>query len=202
MPLVRKPLPAPPPAKHDVAQLAAALASPSDETRWSAARSAADAPQGLALLSEALAHETVPRVREAMFTGLARIGTPESAAVALRSLRSDDAAERTAALDALRAMPAAAAGHLPQLLTDPDADIRLLACDLARNVAAVEANELLTALLLRDTATNVCAAAVEVLAETGDAATLPAMADCAARFPDDPFLAFAIQAARDRIGSR
>ncbi|MET0220387.1 MAG: HEAT repeat domain-containing protein [Tardiphaga sp.] len=204
MPLVRKPSPAPgpAPAEPDAAQLAAAFASASDEARWSAARSAADAPGGLALLSAALARETVPRVREAMFTALARIGTPDAAAVAARSLRSDDAAERTAALDALRAMPAAAAGHLPQLLADPDADIRLLACDLARNVAAADANRLLTDLLKRDTATNVCAAAVEVLAETGDAATLPALADCATRFPDDPFLAFAIQIARDRIGSR
>ncbi|MET0969245.1 MAG: HEAT repeat domain-containing protein [Tardiphaga sp.] len=204
MPLVRKPslAPGPAPAEPDAAQLAAAFVSASDEARWSAARSAADAPGGLALLSAALARETVPRVREAMFTALARIGTPDAAAVAARSLRSDDAAERTAALDALRAMPAAAAGHLPQLLADPDADIRLLACDLARNVAAADANRLLTDLLKRDTATNVCAAAVEVLAETGDAAALPALAECAARFPDDPFLAFAIQVARDRVGSR
>jgi HEAT repeat protein len=204
MPLVRKPSAATAPASAapDAAQLAAAFADGSEEARWSAARAAADAPGGLALLSAALARETVPRVREAMFTALARIGTPDAAAVAVRGLRSDDAAARTAALDALRAMPAAAAGHLPQLLADPDADIRLLACDLARNVAGADANRLLAELLMRETAPNVCAAAVEVLAETGDAATLPALADCAPRFPDDPFLAFAIQVARDRIGSR
>jgi hypothetical protein len=31
---------------------------------------------------------------------------------------------------------------------------------------------------------------------------LPLLSQCAARFPDDPFLAFAIQVASERIGSQ
>ena len=63
----------------------------------------------VAVLAAALSRESDPRVREAIFTGLARIATAESAAAVLPYLRSDDAGLRTAALDALRAMPQAAA---------------------------------------------------------------------------------------------
>jgi HEAT repeat protein len=153
-------------------------------------------------LSDALSREGVPRVREAIFTALAKIGTAESAAVVFPHLRSDDAARRTAALDALRAMALAASAHLSLLLSDDDPDVRLLACEIARNLPADEVSRALGALIEREQNANVCAAAVEVLAETGEATILPMLADCAARFPGDPFLGFAVDLASRRIGSR
>lgn len=201
MPLIRKSAPAAV-APVDGDRLAADLASTSEETRWNAAREAYTLPQGLVLLAAALERETTPRIREALFTGLTRIATPDSAAAVLDYLRSDDAALRTGALDALRAMPAAAAAHLPSLLRDPDADVRLLACEIARVIPTADANRLLGDLLVSEPTANVCAAAIEVLSEVGDASVMPALATCASRFPDDPFLGFAVGAARDRIGSR
>ena len=65
-----------------------------------------------------------------------------------------------------------------------------------------EASRLLGELIERELNANVCAAAIEVLAETGTAASLPILEQCAIRFSDEPFLAFAIRTARDRIGSR
>jgi HEAT repeat protein len=201
MPLVRKPPSATETSAQDSRKLAEIFAAGSDDERWAAARGAAAAPDGVSLLADALSKERVPRVRTAIFTALAKIATSESAAVALRYLRSDDAPERTGALDALRAMPAAAANHLPQLLNDTDPDIRLLACEIARVLPAGTASRALGELLERETNSNVCSAAVEVLAETGDMASLPILTRCAARFPDDPFLAFAVKAASERIGS-
>jgi HEAT repeat protein len=154
------------------------------------------------LLTAALSKEPVARVREAIFTALAKIGSAESAAVTIPYLRSDDAAQRTLALDALRAMPEASAQLLPGLLKDVDADVRLLACEIARALPANDASRLLAELIGSEQNANVCAAAIEVLAETGDAESLPILDRCAARFPEEPFLAFAIQIARDRIGSR
>jgi HEAT repeat protein len=202
MPLVRKP--SSPAVTHtpDNRKLSDVLAVGSDEERWSAVRSAPGLPDALPSLSDALSRERVPRVREAIFTALAKIGSSESAAIALPYLRSDDASLRTAALDALRAMPAAAAGHLPQLMTDSDADVRLLACEIARVLPANAASRTLGALIESENNANVCAAAVEVLAEAGSVASLPILARCADRFPDDPFLTFAVKIARDRIGSR
>jgi HEAT repeat protein len=202
MPLVKKPSITTEPPVQDLRQISEMLADGSDDERWNAARTAATLPDALPLLTEALSRERVPRVREAIFTTLAKIGSSDSAAAALPYIRSDDASQRTAALDALRAMPAAAAVHLPQLLKDTETDVRLLACEIARALPADDASKMLGELLEREVNANVCAAAVEVLAEAGNVASLPILARCAARFPDDPFLTFAVKIARDRIGSR
>ena len=82
-------------------------------------RAAAAQPGGVALLAAALTRESDPRVLEAIFTGLARAATAESAAVVVPFIRSEDASLRAAALDALRAMPGASRPHIAGLLTIP-----------------------------------------------------------------------------------
>ena len=101
-------------------------------------------------------------------------------------LRSDDAApaHRRARCPARHA-DGGRSRVCAALLADPDADIRLLTCELARALPATEATPLLCALLDRDAEPNVCAAAVDVLAEVGGPEALPALARCAERFPDD-----------------
>ena len=175
------------------------LADASPDARWAAARAAADRPEAVPALADALARENDVRVREAIFTALARIATSESVLVVLPYIRSDDASLRTGSLDALRAMPSLMEPHLPQLLADPDGDVRLLACDLARTMTKAGMPELLCKLLDTDPQANVCAAAVEVLAEIGNADAVPSLKRCAARFPGDPFLGFAIEAAIERL---
>ena len=202
MPLIRGKSPTPTSALPDPDGIVRSISYGTDDERWAAARAAADLPSGVEMLSNALATETTPRVREAIFTGLARVGTSASAAVVVPYVGSDDPDIRTGALDALRRMPEAAAPHLPGLLGDRDADVRLLACELLRNQPPGTANDLLIALLASEPEANVCAAAIEVLAEIGDTSALPSLVKCAARFPDDPFLGFAIRMARDRIGSQ
>jgi HEAT repeat protein len=163
-------------------------------------RAAAERPDGVALLAAALPQESDPSVREAIFTGLARAATAESVAAVIPYVRSDDASLRTAAIDALRAMPRATRPHVAGLLGDPDADVRVLSCELARGLPEGEANRLLGDLLMRETEKNVAAAAVEVLAEIGRPEVLPALDTCAERFADDAFLLFSIKVAADRIG--
>lgn len=199
MPLVRKPTRASEHSQPGSAEVLAGLGSTSAEERWAAARAAAALPDSAPALAAALPRETDSRVREAMFTSLARIGTREGIAQLLPLLRSDDSALRAGALDALRSSPVAAHEFLPQLLRDPDADVRLLSCELARKLPGEEASRSLCALLAHEPEVNVCAAAIEVLAEVGDQAALPALAHCAQRFPQVPFLGFAIKLATDRI---
>jgi len=199
MPLIRKPaLPAEHP-KRIPGEVLGGLLSPDPEERWAAARAAAELPGTSAALAAALAQETDSRVREAMFTSLVRMGTRESIVRVLPMLRSNDSALRTGALDALRSSPIAAHELLADLLNDPDADVRLLSCELARNLPSDEATRSLCALLTREPEINVCAAAIEVLAEVGDQEALPALAQCAQRLAQVPFLVFAIKLARDRI---
>jgi len=195
MPLVRKDPAAKPAVEGDAFGL---LKSGDAEARFAAARTLATLPGGVEALGEAVAAETAPRVREAIFTALARAATPRSAQIVAPFIRSEDADVRTLAIDALNAMPEATTVVLPQLLADPDPDVRLLSCELARTIRSGEAAAQLCELLDREQEHNVCGAAVEVLAEIGDSSSIAALRRCGARFPDDPFLTFAIKAVVDQ----
>lgn len=204
MPLIRKPAGASSagvPAPNSAAVLLA-LASGTDDERWAAARSAAELPGGVAAVGEALAREKSPRVREALFTGLARVATPQSVEVVLPFLRSDDALVRTGASDALTAMRSVAWPAIAALLRDPDTDVRILACSLVHDMPGETALPLLCDLLDSEPEPNVCAAAVDAIAEIGGAEALPVLARCKERFAATPFLEFAIKVAMDRIRSQ
>jgi len=186
------------------------LRSGTADERRSAARAIADlahagAPadmrisDGTKALGEAIKTETDLRVREAIFTSLVRIGGGESVDVVVSCLRTDDAQLRTGALDAMRAMMGDVRPVLPDLLADPDTDIRILTCDLVRDLPPADATRLLCEVLARETNVNVCAAAVDVLADIGEAEALPFLEACSGRFDDVTFLTFAITLATERI---
>ena len=118
-------------------------------------------------LAAALGRETVPRVREAIMTALMRIGDEASVEAMLPYLRSQDAGLRAAAIEALQALPEAIAPFMAPLFGDRDSDVRLLATELARNMKAPDATRLLCDLIEREQHPNVCAAAIDVLAEVG-----------------------------------
>jgi HEAT repeat protein len=193
MPLVRKTTGAAPPPPPPIT--AAQLLSGTREERWAAARTLADVPA----LGRALAQEEDATVREAILTSLCRIATPDAVAAIVPGVRSDDAQVRRSALDALISMPAAAAPHLGALLADNDPDVRLLSCEVVRALPAEKATSLLCDLLRTEREVNVCASAVDVLTEVGTADALPALHALSARFPGEPFLQFAAQAAIERI---
>jgi HEAT repeat protein len=202
MPLVRKSTEAVTVAALDPAAIANKLLTGSDDERWSAARDAANVPGSAKALGDALLKERDARVREAIFTSLARIASAASVGFLLTALRSDDAALRTGTLDALRSMKGQVAPYIVRLLQDGDADVRLLACELVQNLPNNDAEVLLCDLLDVESQPNVCSAAIEVLAEIGSARALPALARCEERFRATPFLAFSIKVATDRIRSQ
>jgi HEAT repeat protein len=176
-----------------------ALDGPDAESRWTAARALAGHSEAVPALAAALGREPVPRVREAIMTALLRIGDAASVEAILPYLRSQDAGLRAAAVEALQALPAAIAPFLAQLFSDPEPDVRMLAAELARKMKASDATRLLCDLIGREQHPNVCAAAIDVLAEVGTPEALPALEKCAARFAATPFLPFAISVAIARI---
>jgi HEAT repeat protein len=202
MPLVRKPTDHAPAPKPEAADVLGLLGSANPDERWAAARAAANVVGGVSAIAAALPTEHDSRVRQAMFTSLARHATPESLDAVVGLLRSDSAHLRTGALDALRIMAGEAPEVLPRLLGDADAGVRVLSCELARSLPIAEATRLLCGLLATEQEVNVCAAAVDVLAEVGSIDALPALDECASRFGDSPFIAFAIKVATDRISSQ
>jgi HEAT repeat protein len=205
MPLIRKPPSedsGTTPAAPDAGAVFAALARGTDDERWSAARAAADLPDSVPALEDAMRRERSPVVREAVFSALAHIATTQSVEAVLPFLRSDDASVRTEASDALLAMKDVVWPYVPPLLRDPDADVRILACGLVRDMPGEVAVSLCCGLLDSDPEPNVCAAAVEVLAEVGESSAVPVLERCAKRFSDTPFLTFSIQLAIDRVRSQ
>ena len=192
MSLVRKTSAPPPPPPTG------ALQSDKATERWVAAR-AMNRAEDVEALSAALETERDVSVREAILTSLCQIATPDSAAAIIPSIRSDDASVRRGALDALISMPQATAAHLPALLSDPDVDVRLLSCEIVRALPSEHATRLLIGALKNDTAVNVCIAAADVLADIGTTDALDALDAAEARFPNEAFLKFAIEAARERI---
>jgi HEAT repeat protein len=203
MPLIRKePVGMTAPTQADLQQVTAALRGGTAQERWSAARSLGAQSNAGRILGDALAEERDARVREALFTSLARLASPESVEAVIPHLRSDDAGLRTGALDALREMIAAVRPRLPALLADTEPDVRVLCCELVRELPAPDATDLLCAVLEREPEPNVCAAAIDVLAEIGEPAALPFLDKCGARFHDQSFLIFAIKIAATRITSQ
>jgi HEAT repeat protein len=177
----------------------AALTSPDAESRWSAARALGGHADAVPRLAAALGVETVPRVREAIMTALMRIGDEASIATLLPYLRSQDAGLRAAAIEALQAMPGAILPFMASLLGDRDSDVRILATELARNMPAADATRMLCGLLEREQHPNVCAAAIDVLAEVGTREAVPVLQKCAERFAGTAFLPFAASTAIARI---
>jgi len=179
----------------------AALNSPDAEVRWTAARALGGVAAAVPALAAALGGEQAPRVREAIMTALMRVGDEPSVRALVPYLRSDDAGQRSAAIEALQSLPEAVAPFMAALLGDADADVRLLATELARNMPPNDATRVLCGLLEKETHPNVCAAAVEVLAEVGTRDAVPALKACAARLAGVPFLPFAISTTIARISS-
>lgn len=199
MPLVKRETTGPAGAEPDHTVHLADLTSADPEARWRAARALGGRAEAVPALAVALGEEQVARVREAIITALMRVGNAASVQVLLPSLRAQDAAERAAAIEALQAMPSAVQPFMAALLADADADVRILATELMRNLPDADATELLGALLMRETHPNVCAAAIEVLAEVGTREAIPSLEACGQRFAGTPFVPFAVAAAIAQI---
>jgi HEAT repeat protein len=177
----------------------AGLESPDAQARWSAARALGGDPDAVPALAAALAREHVPRVREAIMTGLMRVGDEASVLVLLPYLRSQDAGQRGTAIEALQALPGAILPFMPKLLADGDSDVRILATELVRNIPAKDATRVLCGLIEHEQHPNVCAAAIDVLAEVGTRDAIPALKACAERFSNTPFVPFAVSITMARI---
>jgi hypothetical protein len=96
-------------------------------------------------------------------------------------------------------MPLAAAGTAQGLLRNPDPDVRIMAIEVLRVCTDARVSHWLADILARDEDQNVCAAALDVLAETGTADVLDAVTALPARFPASAFLRFACAAAATRL---
>ncbi len=186
-----------PPASGDPLVLLDA-ADPADRRR--AAHQLASRPGIAATLCARLAREDDLSVREAILTALVRGGAPEAAAGLLPFLESEDAGLRNAAIETLQQMPPDhVMPHVEALLAHEDSDVRIFTVQLVGKLPHPERMARLTAVLEREPHVNVCLAAVEGVVEAGRPDALPALDRLKERFPDDPVVAFSVDAAHRRF---
>lgn len=182
--------------------LAARLVAGNASERWTAARALSGETRAVSALASAVQSEAAAEVRDAIFTSLMMIRTPEAAEALTNLLRSDVAHLRTGALDALDSIVDVARPFLPALLSDADPDVRLLSCELVRTLGGADGTALLCAMLADEQHVNVCGAAVDVLSEVGTASALDVLRQCETRFASDAYLKFAIADAIARVTQR
>ncbi len=171
-----------------------------EQRRW-AARDLAAHPAAATALGQRLPAEVDASVREALFVSLGTIASEAAAAVLLPLLRSEDAALRNGAIESLAAMPDAVAPRVAALLAGPDSDVRLLTVNLLGELRHESTQSWLLQVLKREPHVNVVSAALEVMAETGGPEHGPAVESVRQRFPDDPFIGFAVELALQRMSA-
>jgi HEAT repeat protein len=186
---------------RDLPGLLAQLSEGNAEQRRWAARDLAHHETAAAALGAHLATERDTSVREAVFISLATIANDAAAGALLPLLRSEDAALRNGAIESLAGMPQAVEPCIAALLADPDADVRLFSVNLLGELRHAQVLPWLLLVLRQESEVNVVAAAIEVLAEVGEPAHVPALKAAHQRFAGDAFIGFATEMAIERIES-
>ncbi len=175
------------------------LSSNDPEVRTWAARDLADFKESAEPLSSRLEEETNPNVREAILTSLAVVGGDEAVRALIKCLRSDDAALRNGAIEAMKNLPDSVAQVMSKLLSDPDSDIRIFAIDILESLKHPDVEKWLIDVLETEDHVNVCAGAVNLLGEIGSEKALPSLMKVKDRFRDVHYIKFAVDVAVKRI---
>jgi hypothetical protein len=203
MGLVRKPAPQEPeevrPEPPDTETLLSQLDDPDPDCRREAALGLVDVAEAVPELLARVGTEEDPRVLESILTTLAARDTEEVAGGLAMHLASDEAYLRTAAAAALATMPRSVPALLPGLLAAPDHDVRVMTAMVLADLPYADAHTWLVRMICTDPHPNVVTGAIDALLPSATAEDAPMLREAVARFPDDPFLRFTVNAALPRL---
>jgi len=184
---------------RDCAGLVAGLADANPQARRWAARELAEHPEAAVALVERLKQEPDLSVREVILTSLTRIDHFAAVLGLVECLRSEDAALRNEAIDALKQMPDEVAPVMQGMLMDSDSDVRIFAVNILETLRHPMVESWLIEVIESDPHVNVCATAVDLLGEVGSSAAREALVRLKGRFPDEPYVQFAADLALRRV---
>ena len=166
--------------------------------RW-AARDLVHCPDVAGALVDRLKREGDLSVREVILTTLTRLGDATAVAGLVDCLRSEDAALRNEAIEAMKQLPDEVAPIMHGLLADRDPDVRIFAVNILESLRHANVESWLIEVIETDPHVNVCATAVDLLSELGTAAALAPLARLKTRFADEPYIQFAADLALSRV---
>ena len=188
-----------PKLERSSAALAACLEDADPQTRRQAARDLLHCPDGSDALVSRLQREPDAAVREVILTTLVRLDDPSTAAGLAECLRSEDAALRNEAIEAIGLLAGDVSAPLRALLADPDPDVRIFAINILDSRRQPDVESWLIEVIEKDAHLNVCATAVDLLCEAGTEVSLEPLLRLKARFAADAFIQFAANRAIKRI---
>lgn len=166
--------------------------------RW-AARDLLECPLvAAAPLIARLRREPERSVREVILTTLTRLGDAVAVAGLVDCLRSEDAALRNQAIEAMQQLPDEVAPIMRALLADADPDVRIFAVNILESLRHPDVEAWLIEVIDTESHVNVCGAALDVLSEAGGGAAVPALERIKARFAGEPYIQFAADLALRR----
>ena len=170
-------------------------------TRRHAARTLSGFPEATGVLIDAMATESVYTVQQAILDSIEIVGGDDAVPGLIPLLRSEDAALRNAVIETLQSMPESVALQMGELLNDDDSDVRIFAIDVLQVLPHKDTPKWLSLVLANEQHVNVVATAVDRLAEVGTEEMIDDLEKLKQRFPDEPYLWFAIDTAITRIDS-
>lgn len=184
---------------RDCASLVAELDHADPTARRWAARDLIDCPEASGALVRRLQQEEDGSVRDVILTTLTGLRDDVAVAGLVACLRSEDAALRNEAIEAMKQLPDEVAPIMRGLLADPDPDVRIFTVNVLESLRHPEVESWLIAVIDHDTHLNVCATAVDLLGEVGTTAAVESLQRLRARYDDEPYIRFATDLALKRI---
>lgn len=166
--------------------------------RW-AARDLVDCPGVAAALVARLKREGELAVREVILTTLTRLGDATAVAGLVDCLRSEDAALRNEAIEAMKQLPDEVAPLMQGLLADADPDVRIFAVNVLETLRHPQVEAWLIEVIETEPHVNVCGTALDLLSEVGGAAAVAPLGRLKQRFADEPYIQYAADLALGRI---
>jgi HEAT repeat protein len=168
--------------------------------RW-AARDLVDFHDASKALLSRLQREQDISVREIIFTTLTCLGDEVAVAGLVECLRSEDAALRNEAIEAMKQLPDEVSLIMRNLLSDSNADVRIFAVNILESLRHPDVESWLIDVIEQDDEVNVCATAVDLLGEVGTSSASTALTRLKGRFVKEPYIQFAADLALKRIAS-
>ena len=184
---------------RDGAGLVLELENTDPLARRCAARDLATCPEAAAALVSRLQREDDASVREVILSTLTCLGNAVAVAGLVQCLRSGDAALRNEAIEAMKQLPAEVGAIVRGLLADADADVRIFTVNILESLRHPDVEAWLIEVIEHDREVNVCATAVDLLAEVGSPAALEALQRLKVHFAEEPYIQFAADLALKRI---